>query len=108
MPVVVRFSQVTTASNNRRLLEVTAKYEILINTTDDADAVALSTVTEVLQNVTQATQVNNASEIAWCGDFCTKNAESIDLQQTGEQTLVIDDCIDVCVMVRSCVPQSCS
>jgi hypothetical protein len=80
--------QVTT-TGNRRLLEVTAKYEVLINTTDDTDASALSTVTEVLQNVTRATQVEDPSDIAWCGDFCTKHAESIDLQQTGEQTPVI-------------------
>jgi endonuclease IV len=76
--------QVTTASNGRRLLDVTAKYEVLINTTADADADALSTVAEVLQNVTKATQnLTDASEIAWCGDFCTTHASSIDVQQTG-------------------------
>jgi hypothetical protein len=91
----VLFPQVTSSGSGRRLLEVTAKYEVLINTTDDTDAAALDTVTEVLQNVTQATQVNNASDIAWCGDFCTKNADAIDLQQTGEHTLVMDQCIEV-------------
>jgi hypothetical protein len=82
--------QVTSTSNNRRLLEVTAKYEVLINTTDAADAAALSIATEVLQNVTQAAEVDDPSDIAWCGEFCEKHAESIDLQQTGEQKLVMD------------------
>jgi hypothetical protein len=101
--------QVTTTSNNRRLLEVTAKYDVLINTTADADAAALSTVTEVLQNVTKATQVTNASDIAWCGAFCEKHAESIDLQQTGEHTLVMGQCVDVVLktVARPCPCHEC-
>lgn len=77
--------QVTTAEPNRRLLAVVAKYEVLVNTTADTDAAALDTVNQLLQNVTQPiSPTANASQLAWCGDFCQQHESDIVMAQTGE------------------------
>ncbi|WIA09716.1 hypothetical protein OEZ85_009100 [Tetradesmus obliquus] len=75
---------VTTAEPNRRLLAVVAKYEVLVNTTADTDAAALDTVNQILQNVTQPiSPTANASQLAWCGDFCQQHESDIVMAQTG-------------------------
>jgi hypothetical protein len=75
---------VTAASNNRRLLEVTAKYEVNIQTTNDSDSATLETVTTFLQNVTDTSkQPSNVTDLVWCGDFCQKHESIIAVDQTG-------------------------